>query len=59
MDAAPCKGCGERVVGCHCSCDGYKKWKAEYKESKGNGQLEYDLYSVLRRKNRSKRQFKK
>lgn len=25
---APCKGCEERQVGCHASCDSYIQWKA-------------------------------
>lgn len=23
----PCKGCKERKVGCHASCEAYKEWK--------------------------------
>ena len=27
--APPCKGCEDRVVGCHSRCDKYKEWKAQ------------------------------
>ena len=30
----PCKGCEDRVVGCHSVCDKYITWKAERDELK-------------------------
>jgi hypothetical protein len=30
LDAsAPCKGCTDRQLACHASCDKYKHWKAD------------------------------
>ena len=26
---SPCKGCADRYLACHGSCDRYKEWKAE------------------------------
>ncbi len=30
----PCKGCNDRVVGCHSVCDRYITWKAQRDEIK-------------------------
>ena len=30
----PCKGCEDRVIGCHSVCDKYITWKAERDELK-------------------------
>lgn len=30
--SAPCKDCGDRVVGCHSTCDKYKQFADERKE---------------------------
>ena len=30
--SAPCKDCGDRVIGCHSACDKYKKFANERKE---------------------------
>lgn len=30
--SAPCKGCGDRVLGCHSTCDKYKQFAEERKE---------------------------
>ncbi len=30
----PCKGCDERVIGCHSVCERYITWKAERDELK-------------------------
>ena len=30
----PCKGCGNRKVGCHSSCEDYIFWKTEYNKKK-------------------------
>ena len=27
---APCKGCSERHIACHDSCDRFKEWKERY-----------------------------
>lgn len=27
--SAPCKGCADRQLACHASCDRYKRWKAD------------------------------
>jgi len=27
ISACPCKECGDRFVGCHSSCEGYKAWR--------------------------------
>lgn len=31
---APCKGCSERHLYCHDSCEKYKRWKEEIRKSK-------------------------
>lgn len=28
MTCGPCKGCEERIVGCHSTCERYIEWKA-------------------------------
>jgi len=30
MKVSPCKGCEDRMVGCHGICRSYKEWKAEF-----------------------------
>lgn len=40
---APCKGCEERFIGCHSSCDGYAEWK-------GVEQLKKDALNDIRMK---------
>ena len=30
--SAPCKDCGDRVIGCHSTCDKYKQFSDERKE---------------------------
>ena len=30
--SAPCKDCGDRVIGCHSTCDKYKQFADERKE---------------------------
>ena len=30
--SAPCKDCGDRVIGCHSTCDKYKQFSYEHKE---------------------------
>ena len=30
--SAPCKDCGDRVIGCHSTCDKYKQFLDERKE---------------------------
>ena len=30
--SAPCKDCGDRVIGCHSTCDKYKQFANERKE---------------------------
>lgn len=51
----PCKGCRDRKVGCHSGCEGYLEWRKYIGKAKRDGQLEYDLYCLLRPRNRSKR----
>lgn len=31
---APCKGCQERIVGCHSNCEKYKQWQMWHAEMK-------------------------
>lgn len=33
-EIAPCKDCNDRSVGCHSSCERYKKWAQDYDEQK-------------------------
>lgn len=51
----PCKGCRDRKIGCHSGCEGYLEWRKYIGKAKRDGQLEYDLYCLLRPRNRSKR----
>ena len=30
--SAPCKDCGDRVIGCHSTCEKYKQFASERKE---------------------------
>ena len=30
--SAPCKDCGDRVIGCHSTCDKYKQFASDRKE---------------------------
>ena len=30
----PCKGCTERVAGCHSVCERYKEWKIEWERER-------------------------
>lgn len=32
MTLSPCKDCGDRVLGCHSSCDKYSVWVKEEKQ---------------------------
>lgn len=34
MIDGPCHGCGERVVGCHASCERYKEFSAACKKER-------------------------
>ena len=31
---SPCKGCADRIAGCHSECLKYKEWRADYDERK-------------------------
>ena len=55
MDArplAPCKGCLNRFLGCHSTCDLYKDWKAQHeadnKAKQYNKNSNNDFNPILR-----------
>lgn len=43
MIQAPCKGCEERQVGCHSTCEKY----AEYKKKKNESKLNFARYIMI------------
>lgn len=48
MISAPCKGCTDRCVGCHSSCEKYKEFQQAHEKEKG----ELDKIHALERMNR-------
>ena len=44
---SPCKGCGDRVLGCHSSCGKYKDWvqdeKQKYEEHRKKKALDREI----------------
>lgn len=43
---APCKGCTDRSVTCHSSCERYKQYKQELENAKTEERKEAELYDL-------------
>lgn len=47
MNYAPCKGCTERVVGCHSNCEKYKEFKDYVAKIRKNEKKEHISRSTI------------
>lgn len=45
MITAPCKGCKDRVLGCHSECDKYKAYQAENERIKELERKDKEYYA--------------
>lgn len=65
-NGCPCKGCGDREIGCHSGCEKYKAWRKkidarreeEYKQNQGRSTVSDNAVRQMWRELRYQRQQK-
>ena len=55
MSKCCCKGCENRVVGCHSTCEEYRKYKKHVDELREENRKQSQIDGALNRYNKGKR----
>lgn len=55
MNKCCCKGCENRVVGCHSTCEEYRKYEKHMEEVKEENRKQNQIDGVLNRYNKEKK----